>query len=98
MHFTVVSNNLKYYDSDVDNSALYCVYVLVIRNNFKYGHNDTLIGVFSRFPSIAEVNAELENNYIHHKVDSYEYNNLVQCFLNDVYVDSGLCVLLKEFK
>ena len=47
-------NSLRHYDSNIDNSDLGCAYVLVIRNNFKYGHNDILIDVFSKFPSVCQ--------------------------------------------
>lgn len=90
-------NSLRHYDSNIDNSDLGCAYVLVIRNNFKYGHNDILIDVFSKFPSIYEVNKALINLGIT-SIDSYEYENIMRCFLDDIYIDSGLCVILKEFK
>ena len=98
MYFTEIKHNsIKYRDSNIDNSDLGCVYVLVIRNNFKYGHNDILIDVFSKFPSIYEVNKALINLGVT-SINSDEYENIMQCFLDDIYIDSGLCVILKEFR
>ena len=98
MCFTKINHNsLKYYDSKVDKCDLGCVYVLVIRNNFKYGHNDILIDVFSKFPNIYEVNKALINLGVT-SIDSHEYENIMRCFLDGIYIDSGLCVILKEFK
>ena len=98
MSFTKINyNSLKYYDSKVDKCDLCCVYVLVIRNNFKYGHNDILIDVFSKFPNIYEVNKALINLGVT-SIDSHEYESIMRCFLDGIYIDSGLCVILKEFK
>ena len=98
MCFTKINyNSLKYYDSKVDKCDLGCVYVLVIRNNFKYGHNDILIDVFYKFPSVYEVNKALINLGVT-SIDSDEYENIMRCFLDGIYIDSGLCVILKEFK